>query len=268
MKGRINLRYVDLEGTYNFRDIGGYKTASGKTVKYGKIYRSDALSNLTKEDIEKFKELNINTIIDYRSEKEIVENPNVFIEGVKTFNLDPKADVAALASSEFEEGTNLDDMSNNLTPEFVKKLMTQQNVQFVINDDSIKAFKNMFDVILDDSTTASVQHCRGGKDRTGFGIALILFALGVDEETILEDYMLTNHYKKDKNETSLAELLEETNNEDIVKAVRFFKEAQLSFIEAAFKTINEMYDNPLNYLKTVIGLTEEDFEKLHNMYLE
>lgn len=262
------MKYINLVGTHNFRDIGGYRGHEGKKVKYNKIYRSDALNYLTNEDIEHIHNLGINVVIDYRSEKERVGNEDKIIPNASYYYLDPKADVAALASSEIGESSLVNMSFDTLSADFAKNLMTQQNVQFVVNEHSIEAYRQMFRILLDTKTTASVQHCRGGKDRTGYGIALILFSLGVSDEDILDDYMLTNVYKKEKNEESLKKFFDKTGDEDKTQALRYLKEAYPEFLLAAFSTIYKEYGSPTKYLESVIGLTQEEISKLREMYLE
>lgn len=261
-------RYIDLQGTYNFRDIGGYHTKSGKRVAFGKLFRSDELSRLTPEDVIKIKALGIRTIIDFRNTKERENNEDIPIEGVHVQYLDPVADIAALASSEFTGGKKLDlHDPKNMTAELAKHLMIEQNVAFVHDKKCQKAYREMFHVILQEENIGIVQHCRGGKDRTGYGIALILFALGVSSQDIIKDYMLTNHYKKEKNEASLKALLKETKNEDLVQAIRYFKEANEVFLQTALNEIKAHYQNPINYIQTVLGITESQIKTLEKLYL-
>jgi len=95
----IAERTLPVDGMNNFRDMGGYKTADGKHVKWGKLYRSDHIYNATDNGIEYLKKLNINTIIDYRSDNEITKYPNEVINNeVKTYCLDPSAHAAELAA--------------------------------------------------------------------------------------------------------------------------------------------------------------------------
>lgn len=263
------MKYIDLEGCSNFRDIGGYLSHENKTVKYGKIYRSDALNALTDKDILTLESLGIKTIIDYRGEKERVGKEDVEISQATVYYLDPKADVAALASAEMSDiKINEKNQFSNLNSKFVKTLMTQQNIQFTKHPESIASYRKMFDLLLDEKNIASVQHCRGGKDRTGYGVALILFALGVDKQQILEDYMLTNYYKKEKNEQSLKEFFEETKDEDKTLAMRYFKEANESFLLAAIEEIEENYSTVTNYLRVVLKLKDEEILKLKDLYLD
>lgn len=258
--------YIDLEGTFNFRDFGGYKTKNNRKVVKGKLYRSDALNNLTEKDLEDIKKLNLSTIIDYRSKEERVNNENKEIEGARTVYITPIADIAALAASDDDKKVETLN-EKNISAKLAKHLMTEQNKEFVRADKSKEVFRKMFDILLDDEETAIVQHCRGGKDRTGYGVALIQLLLGVSREDVMKDYMLTNVHKKEKNETSLKELMEETNNSDLVQAVRYFKEADPSFLETALDLIDDDYGGIENYVREELGMTDEMIEKLREKYL-
>ena len=260
-------RYINLEGTFNFRDIGGYVTEEGKKVVYGKLFRSDALSGLTDRDVKQLQAMGIKTIIDYRGEKERVGNENVEVPETTTYYLDPVADIAALASAEFKDQINLHDFSQ-LTGELAKDLMVNQNKAFVKDERAIAAFREMLKLVLNEGNTPLVQHCRGGKDRTGYGVALILLLLGVSREDVMADYMLTNHYKKEKNETSLAEILEKTKNDDLVAGLRHLKEANEEFLATALDLIESEYGDVVTYAKVVLGLATDDIQQLKTMYLE
>lgn len=257
--------YIDLEGTFNFRDFGGYKTKDNRRVVKGKLYRSDALNNLTEQDLEEVKKLNISTIIDYRNEEERINNENKEIEGARTVYIEPIADIAALAASDDNKKIEVFN-ENNITAKLAKHLMIEQNKAFVCSDKSKEVFRKMFDILLNDEETAIVQHCRGGKDRTGYGVALIQLLLGVSREDVMKDYMLTNVHKKEKNETSLKELMDETNNPDLVQAVRYFKEADPSFLETALDLIEE-YGGIEKYVREELNMTDEMIETLKEKYL-
>lgn len=259
-------RYVDLQGTHNFRDIGGYATIDGRSVVYGKLFRSDDLHELTNEDVAYLQSMGLKTIIDYRNEHERLKREDVRISNVKTFYLDPKADTAALASSSFAKDEK--QVMKTLTAAQARHMMMEQNRQFVLSDTSKQAYRKMFDIILEERNIAIVQHCRGGKDRTGFGVALILSALGVSREDILQDYMLTNYYKHEKNERSLKKLMEETQNEDLVQAVRYMKEAQEEFLLTALNLMDELYGDAISFMKQELLLKDEEIENLRELYLE
>lgn len=257
-------RYVDLEGTFNFRDMGGYVGRYGRCVAMGKLFRSDELSKLSQEDIHYLENMKLKCIIDYRGEKERVNNEDKEINGANIYYLDPKADVAALASSEANDHFRME----NLTADKAKAMMIAQNAQFVLADSSKQAYRKMFDLLLDESNLPLVQHCRGGKDRTGYGAALILLVLGVSKADVMKDYLLTNVYKRKKNEKSLKELYEKTHNEDQVKAMRYLKEANEEFLSKALDTIDEQFNNIENYVHQELHLSDEEIKRLEDIYQE
>lgn len=258
---------IKLEGAWNFRDLGGYRTCDDKTVKSGLLYRSDELSKLTDADVKKLAELGLRTVIDYRGERERVDNEDRVPAGCTVVYLDPKADAAALASSDDAAAFESRRM-DLLTAESARFLMTEQNRQFVLAKTSHEAYSKMFELVLDPSNCAIDQHCRGGKDRTGFGAALILLLLGVDRETVIEDYLLTNVCKKEKNERSLQELMDKTHNADLVQAVRYLKEADRSFIEMALNTIESEYGDAFGFARECLGVGPEGVRDLRALYLE
>lgn len=263
----VDDRQIVLEGAWNFRDIGGYSTIDGFRVKKHKLYRSDELSKLTPNDVQKLVDLGLKTIVDFRGERERENNEDVFIPGVRVVYLDPKADVAAMASSEMGD-LHAHKRHDQLTAKMAKSFMIEQNKEFVKNENSKQAYRALIDLVLDDENCPLVQHCRGGKDRTGFGVALILFLLGVSKEDILEDYMLTNVYKKEKNEKSLQEIYEKTKNEDLVLAMRYMKEATLEFINAALDLIEQEYGSVEHYCRKELNVTDQEIDQLKKNYLE
>lgn len=263
----MDERQVKLEGAYNFRDIGGYEGKDHRKVAFKKLYRSDELSKLTDADVLKLEAMGLKTIIDYRGERERFQNENKAIQTATIYYLDPKADVAAWASSESGDKEMKFDLSD-FTAAKAKKMMIDQNEQFVLADSSKKAYRAMFDLMLDEKNLPIVQHCRGGKDRTGYGIALILLVLGVSREDVMQDYLLTNVYKKEKNERSLNEMLAKTHNEDLVLAMRYMKEANVDFIMKALDTIDEKFGGIDNYVRQELSLSEAEIQKLQDIYLE
>lgn len=260
-------RYVSLDGTHNFRDIGGYKAADGRKVKMGLLYRSDELCYCTDEDIKKLEKMGLKSVIDYRNEKERAQKEDRLPEGVKIYYLDPKADVAAMASSERLKEVMPLQKKDKITAKWAKELMIGQNEQFVLAPSSKESYRKMFDLILDEKNLPLVQHCRGGKDRTGYGAALILLVLGVSKEDVLKDYMLTNYYKKEKNEKSLQKLWEENKDADLVQAVRYLKQANESFLLAALDRIEKDYGNAVEYVQKELQLTQEQIERLKDRLL-
>jgi protein tyrosine/serine phosphatase len=170
-------RRIALQGSTNFRDIGGYATRTGETVRWKRVYRSDALARLTDDDITLLTPLQVATLIDLRSMQELETSGHsrlVTDHGVTHRHL-----------PFLPESTNPVDYQN-LPP------LSELYVQMI--ERGAPTVRAVFDALADDATYPAVIHCAAGKDRTGVTIALLLRTLGVADEVIAADYALTDGY--------------------------------------------------------------------------
>ena len=268
-------RVLPLEGANNFRDIGGYRTGDGKTVRWGNLYRSDHLHNLTDKDIAYLNTANFHTIIDYRNEKEYSKQPNrLWNNQLNTLRLIPdasSAELAAKASNDHEKIQELISLSQSKNGKMVIDgsglIMQEQNRDFIRNPETAKIYRELVDIILDSRNLAIVQHCRGGKDRTGFGIAIILAILGVDEQTILLDYAMTSELRYSRNMRRMEKYKKETDNAEILAFLYSMMEARSSYLEAAFDEMRIRFGSITGYLTKALKITESEREKIKQNYL-
>ncbi|QKE72403.1 tyrosine-protein phosphatase [Arthrobacter citreus] len=245
-------RKVFLQGTFNFRDLGGYETVDRRTVQWGKLYRSDALVGLTKNDISYIQNSGLKTILDYRGEDEIAKSPDPVIKGVTNIN-DPV----------IKSGSTTLDIFN-LDMEGLDKTFKQMQREMV-EDPDVEAYRTLFQLLLKSKNDAVLQHCTAGKDRTGVGSALVLLSLGVPENTVLDDYLLSNNpVYIQKQLDAMAPLLKTDEQRQVVTAIMGVKK---EWLQASLDQIKEHYGSYDNYFKKVIGLTAKDREKLKEMYL-
>ncbi|WP_431961877.1 tyrosine-protein phosphatase [Actinacidiphila sp. bgisy160] len=169
-------RHIAFERLHNFRDLGGYRTADGRTVRWGRLYRSDALSKLVGTDLERFAALGVRTVIDLRHPFEIEAKGRVpEATGVAYHNLSIEhrpVDQAAF-------GPEVD------TTAFYARLHAD------VAADGVKELARALEVIAAGTSGPLVFHCAAGKDRTGLLAALVLGLMGVSEEDIVADYALS-----------------------------------------------------------------------------
>ncbi|MDL2323334.1 tyrosine-protein phosphatase, partial [Bacteroidales bacterium OttesenSCG-928-A17] len=182
------VRHLPMEGGYNFRDLGGYKTTDGKSVKWGKIFRSDDLANLTENDLAYLSAIPIVSIVDFRSESEMENAPDKLPASVENYC------PLSVSPGNMDSGSIMNP-SDSISPE---QMMEQINILLVSDSAIIAQYKTFFALLQEKENIPLLFHCSAGKDRTGMGAALILFALGVDEETIFEDYLASNNYLEGK----------------------------------------------------------------------
>ncbi|MDO4200057.1 MAG: tyrosine-protein phosphatase [Clostridia bacterium] len=172
---------LNLEGTKNTRDLGGYKTIDGKTTKSKLFFRSDNTHKLTDVDIKKLKdEYNLKYVIDLRSAKEIDAYPDKLsnAEGVDYYSIQLSVGMKYLIKHNLDLGDG-----------YIKLL------------DRKKKIKSIFDLIANVNGGSLLFHCAHGKDRTGVVAALLLGLCGVSEEDIIKDYCITYDLIKSNNKT-------------------------------------------------------------------
>lgn len=171
-------RIIQMENVMNFRDMGGYKASDGREVKPGLIYRSGDLSKMTEKDIALLHELKITAIFDYRDDHEAEKQPDPVISSIKYIRV-PAINEPAFTNDDYE----------NLMKHMTLDVITEMYGKMPINNSS---FKRLIRLFQEQEGAAFLHHCMGGRDRTGVGGALILLTLGVERETIIQDYLISN----------------------------------------------------------------------------
>ena len=165
---------LELNGAFNFRDLGGDVTKDGNTLRTGLLFRSDDLWRLSDSDVLRLRELGIKCVVDLRSESE-VSTRGIF--PIEKFPIDYFHVSLADVSADPELARSNDDY---LFERYKEILTTSQaKIALVIN------------LLADNHKLPAVFHCAAGKDRTGLIAALILGVLGVDDATIISDYAKT-----------------------------------------------------------------------------
>ena len=269
-------RTLPITGLNNFRDFGGYLGHEGKRVKWGQLYRSNHLYGLKPDAQEYIKALGIKTIIDYRSANEIKTSPNTFVGEKQTFHLDASAQTAELAAQFAADPSDEDRaLIESVLRDIPKELVNGDGIQvleqyrnFVLSEKSKNAYRQMLKVLLDANNSPSLQHCRGGKDRTGYGVLLIMIMLGVSEKDIIADYMLTHDNRLERNKIKMAAYRKITDNEDVLGYLLSLIDTRESFVVEILNTMKEVSGTPSNYIKQALGFTDEDFQLMQSIYLE
>lgn len=247
-----SIREIKLQGAVNFRDIGGYSTKDGKKVKMGLIYRSAALNTLTDKDVETIQNLGIKYDFDFRGPYEVKTAPDKIPSMTTRLSLP--------AGSETIGDSNY--MKN------MSKLIKSDSflISFYTN---LSSFKNrytpLFDSLLSNKTQSPfLFHCTAGKDRTGIAAALILYALGVDEQTIYNDYEATNYYRRNENAKTITQMTKYYGLDE--KTATNLMGAKKEYIAATFAKIRAQYGTMELYLEKVLGLTKAKIATLKKYY--
>lgn len=259
----VATRGMGFEGAGNFRDFGGYPTQSGGTVGWGHFYRSGNLSGLSAADIDRLSRLDIDLVCDFRREDEQTRDPSRLprsgLSGGQPRVLSVPITPGSQASALFGDAESLDGR------EAMFAFMVDINREFVYSQSD--RFAQMFAAILQDRPRSLVIHCAAGKDRTGFGAALILAALGVSEELILRDYLLTRQYFDPWRELPgvRAKYRVDHLDDDALLPMLGVDEA---YLNAAFAAIDESHGSMSAYLTKCLGVGDAERKELASLYLK
>jgi protein-tyrosine phosphatase len=241
-------RHLNLAGASNFRDLGGYPGKRGRTVRWRQIFRSNHLGHLTEADIEVLRPLQLKSAFDFRGTEERVA-AICGIEEIAVHSLPIEPTVVASLRGRLAAGAALSSAD-------ALEVMRDSYRNYVRYN--TPSFRALFAHLLEDHAPLVI-HCTAGKDRTGFACALILHALGVSDEVIAEDYLLTNRfYRRDLSASG-----------DLPDEVRqVLGSVQTSFLAAAFEAIRADYGNLESYFSDGLGLRAQERAGLEARYLK
>lgn len=252
-------RLIPLQHGSNFRDIGGYQGAGGRTVRWGLIYRSGASATLTPEDLEKVKALGLRNMVDLRSNEERLLAPTK-IDGVPyaAVGYSMKALLGAPQAGPPQNG-------GDIYRHFPTLLIPQLRIVF----DMLKRQQGPIEY-----------NCSAGQDRTGFVTAMILSALGVPRETILRDYHLSTQLRQPQNEMPHIDTALYANNPVAMMFAHYqdnpaaavaqpLKDTEgRAFLASAFDEIDTKWGSVDAYLDKEIGVSKVDLAALRRTYLQ
>ena len=242
------VRHFNLVGASNFRDLGGYPGQDGRMVRWRQIFRSNHLGHLTEADIGVLRGLGLKNAFDFRGSEERAA-AICAIEEIAVHSLPIEPTVVAGLRARLAGGGLLSSADGREAMRDSYRNYVQHNTP---------RFRSLFAHLLEDPAPLVV-HCTAGKDRTGFACALILHALGVAEDLIAEDYLLTNRYYRRDPSTS-------SDLPDNVRQVLGSVEA--SFLAAAFDAIRVEYGDLETYFTDGLHVGRTERTALAARYLE
>ena len=251
-------RLLPIKKAYNFRDMGGISTKDDKSLKWGKVYRSGKLSDLTPEGKEYFRSTGIKTVVDFRSNDEIAKSPNRYPKDydVKTIRV-PIGDEEGNVQKQLKEQiSNADDNFDS------EAFVANVNKTFV--DSFAYQYKPFMELFLEEKNYPILFHCSAGKDRTGFAAMLVLGALGVEEEVIVGDFMMSNYYRHEKINKTLRKTALIGKKQKIIQPL---VEVRTAYIQAALNAIKTNYGDMDTFLEKEYDLDASNRAKMRRLLL-
>jgi protein-tyrosine phosphatase len=264
-----NERHIKLEGQSNFRDLGGYESVDGRTVKWGEVYRSGELPNLTEEDVAELEDLGIRTVVNFLLPEEIGMNgrdrlPDGVREIAEPIHGDRAAELTIVAQSAIRSG-EFEKPPPEMNPEFHRLLLNEGKEQYAA----------LLRQVADPANRPLVFHCSHGVHRTGTATAILLSAVGVPWEVVREEYLLTNEYRRGEVEATLAEIRRMvaekrgvSPDEVDMSNVEAFYVLEGFYIDGTLEQAVADYGSMEAYIREGLGLSDDEIKLLRSQLLE
>ena len=262
---RETLSDITFERVVNFRDFGGCPTDDGGRVRRGVLYRSAHLGEATDADLALLEQLGVGLVIDFRgpSDKE-QEGHNRLPAGVRELPI-PMYDPArgndprvVLYSAPPEE------VARVYPPGRALEQMVAASESFVANADRARQYGEMLRAIIEEDGAPILIHCSAGKDRTGWGAAVVHLALGVPQEHIVADYMLSNSFRRNR-----AERLEELERAGLdPELLAPFFGVHENYINQSFLAVDHHYGSVAQYLRDGLGIEDALIERFRGVMID
>jgi len=254
----VGERRPVVEGAPNLRDLGGYETADGRRVKWGRVYRSSNLGRLTDRGLGQIRRLGIRFVCDFRTEAEAAKMPNRFpdSEAVGYLHL-------PIQHGDFEPTSVFDRIKQGDYGWISEDFMVRGYIDSVERYPAV--WGRLFALLEDPRRRPLLFHCTGGKDRTGVAAALILLALGVPRDAVVGDYGLSDGYNSDVRRTIYEHLT--PFRVDIARVEPYFT-APESRLRALLAYIEGRYGSAVDYLMKKAGISGETIARLKSELLE
>lgn len=244
-------RQLRLKGAPNFRDLGGLRSGDGRRIRPGRLFRSDSLAELTSDDLALFATLGVRSIIDLRGEDERRHKPN---------RLPERPPVRQHAIGFMPRGAHhlLSSLDSRTTANTVHHALTDYYGRFAL--DHAPDYARMFEILLQADALPVLVHCTSGKDRTGFGVALLLSAIGIPRDEIRTDYLRSNQAPRD-----IRFMLRPDVPHDAVEALMGVRGG---YLDAAFDAIDAHWSGMDRFLGEALGMPEARRLRLRELLLE
>lgn len=255
-------RVLPFQGLVNFRDLGGYPTVEGRKTKWNRLYRSGHLAKATRQDLQALSQLGIHTLVDFRSDQERERKPDLLPPGdkIRVVSLPIQEEGQPPLAPEIRKLVKERKLKGHDPSEKMREMYRQLAADFP------DAYRQFFQALLDAAGRPVLWHCSAGKDRAGFAAALTLKLLGVDDQVVMQDYLLSREHTHFNRRQILTVGL--MRGPRAARFVNRMNDVDQSWLKTAYQTVDQTWGDFNQYVKKALGLSFGDINQLREYYLE
>jgi protein-tyrosine phosphatase len=252
-------RILPFEGIANFRDLGGYETVDGRRVRWGRLYRSGALTEASDWDLAQLQRLNLSLLVDFRSAAERAKAPDHLPEQHR-FQVLPiplgVTSAEALAAA----------IRENPAPGAVDPEAAMLSNYRHFATDLTPEFRRFVHAVRDAQGRPVLWHCEAGKDQSGFAAAILLRLLGVPEELVNRDYLTSAELNRAAHSRELR-LLRLFHGDAVAERANLLLGVEKTWLDTAFAAIDQRWGSFDNYIRDGLRLDGNDVGILRGQLL-
>lgn len=256
----MTQRLLASQGIINLRDVGGYGGRDGRKVAWGRLLRSGHLANATPTDLDSLRRMGVIEIHDFRRPSEQAMHPSPAFPNIRTHHYALRMGSTDGFIDRFVAGEMSANDTHQMMIDGYRSFISQRSEEF----------GRLLRHLAEPSDAGVLLHCTAGKDRTGIGIALVLLALEVDPDVILNDYLLTIEAQPAENVLAImGEFLGSRGIEQWDReAMRPYCTVHADYLQAALDEIAQGWGDAQNYFEAAMGLDAAAIERLQTRFLE
>lgn len=251
-------RILKIVGSHNFRDMGGYEAASGRTVRWATLYRSGVMHKIESSEIKQLHALGIVCVHDLRTTKERRHQPTTWHEGSPTEMIVRNYEISAgVLKNLIKRGNATSGEVAGHMHAIYRDLLQEQSENYA----------GLFRCLIEGKVPLAF-NCTAGKDRTGIAAALILSALGVSRKDVMADYALTNEFVDE-----LIDLMRQDEDyshwlSEQPEAAYPLLRAEPLYLAGMFHELENRFGGLENYLDQILHIGPAEIEAMRRHLLE
>lgn len=257
----MNERIIPLKTLRNLRTLGGMQTQQGKRIRDNILYRSAALNKIKPKDAKRLRDIyQVKTVIDLRTRDEVKKKPDIEVDGITRLYLPICEDQMPGISREVEPGKTIEP---GMLPD-----MRDLYRDVVMDPECLAHFSTVLKTIMQNRDGAILWHCTAGKDRCGLTAVFLETMLGVSEQDILDDYLLTNldSIKSAKKYSRMVRLLK--RDKELAQHVYEVYLAKESYLASALQTIQKEYGSMDQFFEQQLKIDKEEIQAFREYALQ
>jgi protein-tyrosine phosphatase len=259
---RAEYRHLPVQAAPNFRDLGGYRTSDGRPVKWGMLYRSDGLDKLTEQDQRYLERLGLAHVVDFRSADEVKDAPDKLPPTLASHWTNLPIGAAGLNVRDLMQRIN----SGRVEGLDMQDLLVGGNARLA--RDAAVTYRTWLHSLTEPAGAPVVFHCTSGKDRTGLAAAIVLLALGVPKDVVMQDYLASNTYLAERNRGIEWRVRIFSAFRTDPATLRPLLGVEPRYLNAAFDAMEKEHGSIDNYLREALGADDAFRAALRERFLE